>query len=124
MESNAKNNEQERDERVHSEKLILEDLKNDARKIEDAINLEKSERQEAQSDLMQQLADELTRQKNKIERIKKDTDSEFKKDRTFADKEMDNRFDHQDKVIGNISFFITTFQKTLKAVGGREEVAA
>jgi len=34
---------------------------------------------------------------------------------------MDNRFDHQDRTVKDISHFISTFQKTLKAVGGKQE---
>jgi hypothetical protein len=45
---------------------------------------------------------------------------EFNKDRTDITKEMNNRFDQQDRVIKDISHFISTFQKTLKAVGGKE----
>jgi len=32
---------------------------------------------------------------------------------------MDNRYEHQDRTIKNISHFISTFQLTLKAVGGK-----
>ena len=31
--------------------------------------------------------------------------------------EMDNRFSHQDKLLGNMSQFITRFQQTLKIFG-------
>jgi len=31
--------------------------------------------------------------------------------------EMDNRFDHQDKVVGNLSQMITTIQDTLAILG-------
>ena len=44
---------------------------------------------------------------------------EFKKDRTDIEKEMDNRFEHQDKMVKNVQHFIRTFQKTLKAVGDK-----
>lgn len=33
---------------------------------------------------------------------------------------MENRYEHQDRTIQNISHFISTFQLTLKAVGGKE----
>jgi hypothetical protein len=44
METNFKGTRDERDERVASEKHILEELNTDARKIEDAIALEAQER--------------------------------------------------------------------------------
>lgn len=31
--------------------------------------------------------------------------------------EMDNRFSHQDKLLGNMSQFVTRFQQTLKIFG-------
>jgi len=33
---------------------------------------------------------------------------------------MDSRYEHQDRTVKNISHFISTFQLTLKAVGGKE----
>jgi hypothetical protein len=45
--------------------------------------------------------------------------NEFEKGRTDIEKEMDNRFSHQDEVVRNIQHFISTFQKTLKAVGNK-----
>jgi len=57
----------------------------------------------------------------KIERIKSDTLDEFAKDKRDIAKEMDNRFEHQDRSIRDISHFISTFQKTLRAVGEKEE---
>ena len=72
-----------------------------------------------QGDLVEKLENELSRQKEKIERIKKDTLGEFEKDRGDITKEMDCRFDHQDRTVRNISHFISTFQATLKAVGGK-----
>jgi len=57
----------------------------------------------------------------KIERIKSDTLDEFAKDKRDIAKVMDNRFEHQDRSIRDISHFISTFQKTLRAVGEKEE---
>ena len=33
-------------------------------------------------------------------------------------KEMDNRFEHQDKIVDNLSNVVKTFQDTLKVIGG------
>jgi hypothetical protein len=43
--------------------------------------------------LTEKLTNELARQRTKMNRIKKDTDEEHKKDGGAARKEMDNRFD-------------------------------
>ena len=70
--------------------------------------------------MVDKLNAELERQKQRIEQIKTDTIGEFQKDKRDIEKEMDNRYDHQDRTIRDISHFISTFQKTLKAVGGKE----
>ena len=49
-----------------------------------------------------------------------DAIGEFEKDKRDIFKEMENRYDHQDRTVKNISHFITTFQQTLKAVGGKD----
>ncbi len=73
-----------------------------------------------QGELVNKCTSELNRQRTKIERIKNDTLDEFSKDKSDITKEMNNRFEQQDRVIKDISHFISTFQKTLKAVGGKE----
>jgi hypothetical protein len=74
-----------------------------------------------QSEIVNILDNELLRQRQKIERIKGDTVDEFRKDTTDITKEMTNRFEQQDLVNKDISHFISTFQKTLKAVGNKDE---
>ena len=73
---------------------------------------------------MKKLNTELQRQRNKIEQIRTDTLGEFEKDKRDIFKEMDNRYEHQDRTVQNIKHFISTFQLTLKAVGGKEQPAA
>jgi hypothetical protein len=74
-----------------------------------------------QGELVEKFNTELDRQRTKIERIKQDTLDEFAKDKRDITKEMDNRFEQQDRVIRDISHFISTFQKTLRAVGEKQE---
>ena len=76
-----------------NERMILDNLATDAKKIEDTILQEQQERQEMQGDLVSALGGELNRQREKIERIKSDTLDEFTKDKRDIDKEMNNRFD-------------------------------
>ena len=110
----------EKNARVQKEREILENLAEEGRKIEEAIMTEAEERLEQQGELMTKLNDELKRQRKRIEQIKTDTIGEFEKDKRDITKEMENRYDHQDRTIRNITHFISTFQKTLKAVGGKE----
>ena len=120
MDKNFLDLEAEKNARVQKEREILENLAEESRKIEEAIITEQEERLEQQGELMQKLNDELKRQRERIEQVKKDTIGEFEKDKRDITKEMDNRYDHQDRTVKDISHFISTFQKTLKAVGGKE----
>ena len=52
IEINNKDLDQERNDRVVNERSILENLATDAKKIEDAIILEQSERREMQSEIV------------------------------------------------------------------------
>ena len=56
--------------------------------------------------LQNKLDKELKRQRAKIEDIKEKTIGEFQKDHRDLTKEMDNRFEQQDRVIKNITYFI------------------
>ena len=121
MTKNFNDLETEKNARVQKEREILESLAEDSRKIEEAIITEKEERLEMQAELVDKLETELSRQRDMISKIKHDTLGDFEMDKRDMENEMDNRFTHQDRTIKNISHFITTFQKTLKAVGGKQE---
>lgn len=120
MDKNFSDLEAEKNARVQKEREILENLAEESAKIEEAIQNEQEERQEQQGELVEKLNTELQRQRDKIQQIKTDTLGEFEKDKRDIFKEMENRYEHQDRTIQNISHFISTFQLTLKAVGGKE----
>ena len=101
--------ETETNARLQKEREILENLAEESRKIEEAIQTEREERIEQQSALVNKLHSELAAQRARIAQIKADTIGEFEKDRRDIGKEMDNRFDHQDRTVKNISHFISTF---------------
>ena len=75
--------------------------------MEDAINTEQEGRLERQAELTEKLNAELARQKERIEKIKSNTLGEFRKDHADMNKEMDNRFEQQDRVVKNMSHFIS-----------------
>ena len=99
--------EDERNARVQKEREILELLQEEANKVEDAITAEQEGRLERQANLTNKLNTELKNQKDRIEQIKTNTRGEFRKDTADMQKEADNRFDHQDRVVKNISHFIS-----------------
>ena len=121
MNKNFVDLEAEKNARVQKEREILENLAEESAKIEEAIITEQEERLEQQGELVEKLNTELQRQRDKITQIKTDTIGEFEKDKRDIFKEMDNRYEHQDRTIKDISHFISTFQLTLKAVGGKEQ---
>ena len=113
--------EQERNSRVQKEREILETLQEESLKIEMAINVEKEERLARQGELYQRVSSEIQRENQWVDRFQRETMNEFTKDRADIEKEMDNRFKQQDEVVRNIQHFISTFQKTLKAVGNKQQ---
>ena len=124
MNKNFVDLEAEKNARVAKEREILDNLAEESSKIEEAIVIEQEERLEQQGQLVRKLNTELQRQRDKIEQIRTDTLGEFEKDKRDIFKEMDNRYEHQDRTVQNIKHFISTFQLTLKAVGGKEQPAA
>jgi Skp family chaperone for outer membrane proteins len=58
---NNKDLDEERNQRVTNERMILDNLAADAKKIEDTILQEQQERQEQQSELVEKLGTELNR---------------------------------------------------------------
>lgn len=109
----------ERNARVQKEREIIETLHEESAKIEEALTVEKEERLARQAELYKRVTDEIKRENEWIEAFQTRTRSEFQKDRADIEKEMDNRFSHQDEVVRDIQHFISTFQKTLKAVGDK-----
>ena len=107
----------ERNARVQKEREILDTLHEESAKIEEALEIEKEERLARQAELYKRITTEINRENQWIEDFQARTRAEFHKDRTDIEKEMDNRFEHQDILIKDIKHFISTFQKTLKAVG-------
>lgn len=107
----------ERNARVQKEREILEILAEESQKIEEAIEAEKAERLEKQAILYDKIATEIQRENDWIDQFQRTARNEFNKASLDMEKEMDNRFAHQDEIVVDIKHFISTFQKTLKAVG-------
>ena len=52
-----------------------------------------------------------------LENFEKQASTEADNFMNDLDSEMNNRFNHQDKLLGNMSQFVTRFQQTLKIFG-------
>ena len=52
-----------------------------------------------------------------LENFEKQASTEADNFMDDLDSEMNNRFNHQDKLLGNMSQFVTRFQQTLKIFG-------
>ena len=66
----------------------------EGQKVEEAIEKEKQERLERQSELYERVTEEIKRENQWIERFQSDAMAEFQKDKADIEKEMDNRFNH------------------------------
>lgn len=65
-------------------------------------------------DMLSQDTDLTNKFLDNFEKTASDEADKFMED---LDTEMDNRFNHQDKLLGNMSTFLTRFQQTLKIFG-------
>ena len=99
----------ERNARVQKEREILDTLRDESQKIEEALTIEKEERLAKQAELYLKVSTEIKRENKWIEDFQKNTKSEFAKDRSDIEREMDNRFHHQDLIVKNVQHFISTF---------------
>lgn len=54
---------------------------------------------------------------DRLENFEKQASDEADKFMGDLESEMGNRFNHQDKLLGNMSQFVTRFQQTLKIFG-------
>lgn len=109
----------ERNARVQKEREILDILRDESAKVVEALTIEKETRLAKQAELYLKVSTEIKRENMWVENFQKNTMSEFAKDRSDIEREMDNRFHHQDLIVKDVQHFISTFQKTLKAVGDK-----
>jgi len=103
--------------RIANEKQIVADIDNECAQMHADIQNEKESRKERLGDLDDMLTQSTDMTSTFLENFEKQASSEADRFMDDLESEMDNRFQHQDKLLGNMSQFITRFQQTLKIFG-------
>ena len=81
------------------------------------IRNERESRKEKLGDLDDMLSQNADLASKFLDNFEKNASNEADKFMGDLETEMDNRFNHQDKLLGNMSQFVTRFQQTLKIFG-------
>ena len=81
------------------------------------IQNEKKSRKERLGDLDDMLTQSTDMTNHFLENFEKQASTEADTFMDDLDSEMNNRFNHQDKLLGNMSQFVSRFQQTLKIFG-------
>ena len=109
--------ETEKNTRVEREKEILQKISDEAYKISEELEKEKTERVLRVKELSDDTKYELKQQEKMTQDYFKKSKEEFIHIADNIEKEMDNRFEHQDNIVDNLSNMVGTFQDTLKVIG-------
>jgi DNA repair exonuclease SbcCD ATPase subunit len=110
--------ETEKSTRIQKEKEILQKLSDEVYVLTEKLDKEKTDRILKIKELSDETKYELQQQEKNSETFHKKAIEEFGRIADGIQKEMDNRFDHQDKIVDNLSNMVKTFQDTLKVIGG------
>lgn len=109
--------EKEKKERIEKEKEILQKLDDEKFFLNEKIEKETTERILKHKELRDDTNYELKQQLKLNEDFHKKTIDEFTHIAVNLEKEMNNRFDHQDHIVDNLSNIVKTIQDTLKIIG-------
>lgn len=107
----------EKKTRTGNEKKIVANIAAECNQMHDDIKTEKRLRQERLQDLDDMLTQDTDLTNKFLDNFEKNASKEAD---TFMDDlegEMNNRFEHQDGLLKNMSQFVSRFQQTLKIFG-------
>ena len=92
-------------------------MSDEAYKLDNKIDNETTHRIRAIKEVNDSLIYELKQQEKMVVEFHEKAIEEFNHVANNIEKEMDNRFEHQDKIVDNLSNIVKTFQNTLKVIG-------
>jgi hypothetical protein len=107
----------EKNTRIQREKEILQKLSDEAYKLDNKIDTETTNRIRSIKEVNDALVYELKQQERMVVEFHEKAIEEFNHVANNIEKEMDNRFEHQDNIVDNLSNIVKTFQNTLKVIG-------
>ena len=106
----------ERDLRKQKEKELAKKLAEDNSKTSEKFDNERLQRMAQVKELNMLFKTDLKQQQTYAEDLSAKMKAELKQMANNIDKEMDNRFEQQDKIVDNLTHMIQTFQATLKVI--------
>jgi len=86
-------------------------------KLNEKLDAEATERRDQSKRIFDTLKYELKQQEQLTHDFHAKAIEEFHHVVNNIENEMNNRFDHQDKLVDNLSQMVKTFQNTLKVIG-------
>ena len=109
--------EQEKKEREDGEKEIIRNINDNIFDLNDKLTREKEDITEKLNEFNDNMLKELEKRDKMIEEYKNKSNFHLKELSGEIYAKMENTFDHQNKIIDDISNFLKTFQDTLKIMG-------
>ena len=85
--------------------------------MQDDIKNENKSRKERMQDLDDQMTQDTDLTSRFLDRFQKNATDTATTFLTDMEQELDNRFKHQDEILGNMSTLVGKFQETLKVLG-------
>lgn len=114
--------ETEKNARIEGEKDLAQKILDEAYKLSEDLEREKTERILRVKELNDDTKYELKQQEKMAQDFFQKSKDEFFHIADNIEKEMDNRFEHQDKIVDNLSNMVKTFQDTLKVIGADSQL--
>lgn len=107
----------EKKDRVAGEKKVLREIHEESTNMQNDIKKESVLRQQKMGDLDDMLTQDTDMTTKFLEKFQSDAKTEAEKFMDDLGQEMTSRFEHQNKILDNMSRFVTKFQATLKIFG-------
>ena len=107
----------EKKTRIANEKQIVSDINNECNKMHQEIDDERKSRKKRLQDLDDMLTQDTDLTNKFLNNFETNATNEADNFLNDLESELSNRLNHQDKLLGNMSQFVTRFQQTLKIFG-------
>ena len=85
--------------------------------LDEKIDTETTHRMKHLKEIREKMDYQIKQQQKVAQDFHAKAIEEFNHVANNIEKEMDNRFEHQDKIVDNLSNVVQTFQNTLKVIG-------
>lgn len=93
-------------------------MSDEAYKLDNKLDNETTYRIRSIKEMDDKLSNQIFQQEKYAQDFHNKAIEEFNHVAHNIEKEMENRFEHQDKIVDNLSNIVKTFQNTLKVIGG------